>query len=590
MDPLLRAQTMPVDRIPHRGGERVDGSAPRDCGSKCPLHKYRDKTQHQHFSNTTAPFQVEHQGRQAELLYTPIKRSQLRILRLHSGSRHEELVADLPVGYLLLAEGVILHESSLSVEYDALSYCWGAQAFSHSIRCNGVVYPITTNLFHALQQLRHETDDRNLWIDALCINQYDPNEKSEQILNMMQIFGRARTVIAWLGAAGQHSDETASIFALVEIVSAVLDDAVNRLCYTHRLRFFIGLKDLVARQWFRRVWIKQEYFAARKLEFLCGDRTISASMLSTAAATHMSTENPFNGLVARTEGLIEMLHRTSGSECSDLRDKVYGVLGMVENKPPPSKGQDLVAVDYTRSISAVYADTMICYITPSAPGVQLSIFKRLCYIRWSRDDGDSVRSFVHFGGEVDGVRLPSWCPNWSRPFAYPYPHRKGYMTETVLHCSHKKERSKPVIDSLQGTLIFEGHVLATVVAQFKPASHPLCEMKPTPVWTLLYLHFQCNVGLHERGQSSWVIKWQKRGEWPPDLPVPLWAVYGNAAKEGDLVVASCKEETPLVVRRHEKSEMFEFVGCLGFEGLKGSLQPLVVDFGSVDDAMPICLV
>lgn len=83
--------------------------------------------------------------------------------------------------------------------YEALSYAWGEANFSETICIDGVNLPITTSLSAALLQLRKPDANRRLWIDMVCINQEDKEEKATQILLMSEIFANASRVLCWLG-------------------------------------------------------------------------------------------------------------------------------------------------------------------------------------------------------------------------------------------------------------------------------------------------------------------------------------------------------------------------------------------------------
>lgn len=100
--------------------------------------------------------------------------------------------------------------------YEALSYCWGPSAdniytvapeltLHHE---EGVrVVQITPSLALALKHLRLDKEYRNLWVDALSINQRDQNEKSRQIAIMDKIYRNARQVCIWLGPGHDNSDK-----------------------------------------------------------------------------------------------------------------------------------------------------------------------------------------------------------------------------------------------------------------------------------------------------------------------------------------------------------------------------------------------
>ncbi|KAF9693249.1 hypothetical protein EKO04_008666 [Ascochyta lentis] len=53
---------------------------------------------------------------------------------------------------------------------------------------------------------REETDDW-FWIDQICINQDDQQEKSQQVCRMADLYGKARKVLMWLGTSFEGSDD-----------------------------------------------------------------------------------------------------------------------------------------------------------------------------------------------------------------------------------------------------------------------------------------------------------------------------------------------------------------------------------------------
>jgi hypothetical protein len=94
--------------------------------------------------------------------------------------------------------------------YWAVSYVWGAQSNSNSRReivVDGRLFLITANLHAALRQFRATMiTSIHLWVDAICINQADDNEKSAQIPLMRDIYHLALGVQVWLGEATSESD------------------------------------------------------------------------------------------------------------------------------------------------------------------------------------------------------------------------------------------------------------------------------------------------------------------------------------------------------------------------------------------------
>ena len=75
--------------------------------------------------------------------------------------------------------------------YDTLSYVWGAGPATKAIRINGHERPVRENVYAALAKLRRETDSYFVWIDAVCINQADDEEKTHEVNLMQRIFARS---------------------------------------------------------------------------------------------------------------------------------------------------------------------------------------------------------------------------------------------------------------------------------------------------------------------------------------------------------------------------------------------------------------
>lgn len=109
----------------------------------------------------------------------------------------------------LLRETLEIVSLDANPVYDALSYPWGPDK-DHptcSMLCSGVKIPITKNCDDALRSLTRNLKLQHIWIDAICINQNDNNEKSQQIPLMRDIYGKAKRVLIWLGVKTQRSDD-----------------------------------------------------------------------------------------------------------------------------------------------------------------------------------------------------------------------------------------------------------------------------------------------------------------------------------------------------------------------------------------------
>lgn len=92
--------------------------------------------------------------------------------------------------------------------YKALSYTWGAmESPRYPILINGVIIMVTHNLYEALELLQTLPRIPTLWIDAVCINQADDDERRMQVPLMRRIYNEAEEVLIWLGPVADQSAE-----------------------------------------------------------------------------------------------------------------------------------------------------------------------------------------------------------------------------------------------------------------------------------------------------------------------------------------------------------------------------------------------
>lgn len=205
--------------------------------------------------------------------------------------------------------------------YEALSYTWGPPSDQPRdyIWLQGCPLPIKPNLEAALRSLRLPNQRRRLWIDAICINQDDVDERSRQVQYMRSIYKHAARVVVWLGsrtpgieeafqiaerfaeiretlARELNSSASGSASALAAASSSSATDRGGsgsttspavRLDQT-AINSFIGsmvedlpdtsmqnLRDLFERPYFRRCWCVQEVVASAWAIAKCDDLEMS---------------------------------------------------------------------------------------------------------------------------------------------------------------------------------------------------------------------------------------------------------------------------------------------------------------------------
>ena len=188
--------------------------------------------------------------------------------------------------------------------YIAVSYTWGDATSLETILVNGQALKITVNLHEALCQLQTDEPVR-LWTDAICINQIDDLEKSEQVKQMKEIYKAAISVFAWLGPAGHDSD--VAMDAIERIGEAAIKAGMLNMSREVMLKLWdpdpegtldsvrqplqdlskrtgldfplVAIKLLSERSYWNRTWIAQEFSVASTLIIACGSKRLEFPQL-----------------------------------------------------------------------------------------------------------------------------------------------------------------------------------------------------------------------------------------------------------------------------------------------------------------------
>jgi hypothetical protein len=97
------------------------------------------------------------------------------------------------------------------ISYEALSYVWGSQCGTESIRCDDKLHLVTPNCQSALRHLRLRDKNRILWVDAICIDQENGavsvQERNSQVVLMGEIYKTATRTLCWFGEGNDFTDE-----------------------------------------------------------------------------------------------------------------------------------------------------------------------------------------------------------------------------------------------------------------------------------------------------------------------------------------------------------------------------------------------
>ncbi|XMA07805.1 hypothetical protein WAI453_000596 [Rhynchosporium graminicola] len=344
----------------------------------------------------------------------------VRLLSLGPGDLAEEVCVELIPALL----------TGLTPSYEALSYVWGSpkdpvpvvvgRARKHNLM-------VTQNLGSALRGLRHRNVPRVLWVDAICINQSDTAERSSQVAIMGDIYCLATRVVIWLGNEG--NDSASALGCLESIGLSVKVDWIDysiwpnvladgdelelpdlSIIFHHGGRLVNALYHLFQREWFERLWIRQEIGLAKNAVIGCGDKSIqwetfrsAIFYVYTAVAKYRSElleslHNRDSMFINRLKLLYTVCdHKTylldclraeiSQVKCTDPRDRIYASLSLLH---PAHQAMGIVP-DYTLTTSQVYKKAVLSFINHWN---SLAILFQ-CELR----DGP--------------ITTPTWVPDWS---------------------------------------------------------------------------------------------------------------------------------------------------------------------------------
>ncbi|KAK7917529.1 hypothetical protein PG985_011137 [Apiospora marii] len=352
-----------------------------------------------------------------------IENAEFRLLLVQAGA------GDEPVKCQLVHAP--LKDGTNRPPYETVSYCWGDQIGTGAIFLDGLEMVVPLSAAVALKRLRKPKEDRTLWIDAICINQSDVDERRRQVALMGTIYSNTAQNLIWLG----EGDEEATGYCL-----AVLD-AVYRHAKSETNEVGTGFDEITCKTlpskpnsglgapllkhhlvtffsspWFERVWVILEALLAPRSMVHVGSSEMDFERLllgATWLAQLPSTMN-FDRLdnqvgLLNFQKMYDLSRRTEkDGRCMDIildklvtfkttdpRDYLYGILGLYQHiagleDPLPA----LLTPDYTKPVAAVMRDTSRYILDQSL---------NLDFLRYLRHRDETAY-------EQTGV--PSWTVPW----------------------------------------------------------------------------------------------------------------------------------------------------------------------------------
>ena len=342
----------------------------------------------------------------------------IRILFLLPGEGRDEINCNLFTADL----------ADLKHTYEALSYTWDGLP-TERIILDGRSLPVTSNLKAALRRLRHSSETRRLWIDAICVDQENLVERGQQVTSMSQIYSSAEQVLVWLGEAANGSDVLMD--AMADIDPTFYLDECTRWHYggseLPNLAFPLPSKDdlivhaleyFFERSWFQRIWVRQEVALGRSVKIFCGRKTVSwehvlaiswanqrelnagrltqpklsrtaeLSMLS-VTDIHVDRDSFHNGTVQLN--LFGLIERARTCHSTEPRDKIYALLSFISDKSAIIG----FSPDYTVAVEDLYRNLSKAWLQQGSL--------------------QSLRVAGRYWHNLQG--LPSWTTDWTNTSA-----------------------------------------------------------------------------------------------------------------------------------------------------------------------------
>ncbi|KAF4929090.1 Heterokaryon incompatibility protein 6, OR allele [Colletotrichum viniferum] len=427
-------------------------------------------------------------------LYESLSARRIRLLRLLPGSYHDPLRCELRTVDL-----------QFKPEYEAVSYTWAGENGDASrswrlyVGKRHEILAITNNCANALRRLRYVHHSRDLWLDAVCINQDSNSERSHQVGIMRNIYAMANRVLVYLGEDPKDPEPETSVAWKYTVKGNTIE---------------LG-EDLIKLSYLTRMWVIQEVASARCAWVLYGSRgarwedfirppDVDAVDFQSKSAhgayellvnSHPWLQIAIQPKLRGVEELYELMIRTASCKATDPRDKVFALLGLLTGTQVPG-----LIPDYSLSRDQIFAG-LTAFIFMETPGSLWYPFA-MC-------------------GLVSKQAIPSWTIDWASlpqlPEVIPenpevfidWTSEAKEESERLYYDGPDKIRTPDIKDHVRfhrkGWLVMKG---------FSPYSLDECQLLPatSPPGVMTGIHFAPFIPAEERAAQLAATRWAQKDD------------------------------------------------------------------------------
>lgn len=299
-----------------------------------------------------------------------------------------------------------------SPNYSALSYAWGAPlpiARLKSISIDGIAFKIRPTLFYFLQSMAMHHRDKSMWIDTICINQADIEERNYQVSLMGDIYQQAHEVYAWLGTG-----DADTAYAIEHINGHDLQTQFNTVMFS------MCVEKLLKFTYWTRRWVIQEFALARNLILVCGDDQLewykltervdlSVVKADVLASATLEAFKKVTSLTRQDLTLLELMERFHSARCSVSQDRAYALRSIASDgwRLAPNYSEPL-GTFYFRLLSMLPTERVLPrlqgYRWPHKAGARIgaliSIDRHVLLKSLENDDNDKLYVVLEYIGRV----------------------------------------------------------------------------------------------------------------------------------------------------------------------------------------------